>query len=59
MLCRATKDGWVIVERSDKIWFNEGQNGKSLLGPQYFCCKNPMNNMKRQKDMTWEDELPR
>ena len=26
---------------------------------QYSCCKNPMNNMKRQKTMTLEDEPPR
>ena len=31
-------------------------NGKPL---QYSCLQNPMNSMKRQKDMTLEDELPR
>ena len=31
-------------------------NGKSL---QYSCLENPMNSMKRQKDMTLKDEHPR
>ena len=26
---------------------------------QYSCLENSMNSMKRQKDMTLEDELPR
>ena len=31
-------------------------NDKSL---QYSCLENPMNSMKRQKDRTLKDELPR
>ena len=31
-------------------------NGKPL---QYSCLENPMNSMKRQKDMTVKDKLPR
>ena len=31
-------------------------NGKPL---QYSCLENPMNSMKRQKDTTLRDELPR
>ena len=31
-------------------------NGKPL---QYSCLENPMNSMKRQKDQTLKDELPR
>ena len=31
-------------------------NGKPL---QYSCHENPMNSMKRQKDRTLKDELPR
>ena len=31
-------------------------NSKQL---QHFCLENPMNSMKRQKDMTLKDELPR
>ena len=46
MLCRATQEGWVMVESSDKT--GEG-NGKPL---QYSCLENPMNSMKRQKDQT-------
>ena len=33
-----------------------GGNGKPL---QYSCLKNPMSSMKRQKDRTLKDELPR
>ena len=52
----ATQDGWVIVERSDRMWSTGEENGKPL---QYSCLENPMNSMKRQKDMTLKDELPR
>ena len=31
-------------------------NGKSF---QYSYLESPMNSMKRQKDMTWKDELSR
>ena len=51
MPCRATKDGQVIVKSSDKTWPPGRGNGKPL---QYSCCKNPMNSLKRQKDMTWK-----
>ena len=49
-------DGWVMVERSDRMWSTGVGNGKPL---QYSCLKNPMNSMKRQKDRTLKDELPR
>ena len=52
----ATQDGCVMVECSDKIWSTGEGNGKSL---QYSCLENPMNSMKRQKDRTLKDELPR
>ena len=45
-----------MVERSDKIWSTGEGNGKPL---QYSCLENPMNSMKRQKDRTLKDELPR
>ena len=45
-----------MVESSDKTWFTEEGNGKPL---QYSCLENPMNSMKRQKDRTLKDELPR
>ena len=56
MPCRATQDGWVMVESSDKTWSTGEGNGKPL---QYSCLENPMNSMKRQKDRTLKDELPR
>ena len=52
----ATQDGQVMVERSDRMWSTGEGNGKPL---QYFCLENPMNSMKRQKDRTLKDELPR
>ena len=52
----ATQDGWVMVERSDRMWSTGEGNGKPL---QYSCLENPMNSMKRQKDRTLKDELPR
>ena len=52
----ATQDGRVMVERSDRMWFTGEENGKPL---QYSCFENPMNGMKRQKDRTLKDELPR
>ena len=54
MTCKATHNGWVMVESSDKMWSTGEWNGKSL---QYFCLENPMNSMKRQKDRTLNDEL--
>ena len=56
MPCRATQDRQVIVESSDKMWSMGEGNDKPL---QYSCHENPMNSMKRQKDMTLKDELPR
>ena len=54
--CRATQDGRVMMESSDKMWSTGEGNGKPL---QYYCLENPMNSMKRQKDMTLKDRLPR
>ena len=56
MPCRATQDRQVMVESSDKTWSTGEGNGKPL---QYSCLENPMNSMKRQKDRTLKDELPR
>ena len=42
MTCRATQDGQVMVERSDKMWSIEEGNGKPL---QYSCFENPMNSL--------------
>ena len=52
----ATQDRWVIMESSDKTWSTGEGSGKPL---QYSCLENPMNSMKRQKDMILKDELPR
>ena len=38
------------------MWSTGEGNGKPL---QYSCLENPMNRIKRQKDMTLKDELPR
>ena len=45
-----------MVENSDKTWSTGERNGKPL---QYSCLENPMNSMKRQKDKTLKNELPR
>ena len=55
MPCRATQDGWVIVNTSNKMWSTGGGNGNPI---QNSCHKNSMNIMKRQKDMTLEDDTP-
>ena len=44
------------MESSDKNVVTGEGNGKPL---QYSCLENPMNTMKRQKDMTLKDELTR
>ena len=44
------------MESSEKTWSTEEGNGKPL---QYSCLENPMKSMKRQKDRTLKDELPR
>ena len=43
------------MNSSDKMWSTGGGNGKPQ---QYSCNKNPMNSVKRQKDMTPEDKPP-
>ena len=45
-----------MVESSDEMWSTGERNGKPL---QYSCLENPINSMKRQKDRTLKDELPR
>ena len=56
MLCRATQDGQVMVDSSDKMWSTGEGNGKPL---QYSYLENPMKSMKRQKHRKLKDELPR
>ena len=52
---RATQDGRVMVERSERMWSTGEGNGKSL---HYSCLENPMNSMKRQNDRLLKEELP-
>ena len=54
--CRATQDGRVMMESSDRAWSTGEGNGKPL---QYSCLENPMNSMKRQNDRILKEELPR
>ena len=51
-----SSEGRIIVESSDKTW-STGEGNAKLL--QYSCLENPMNSMKRQKDRTLRDEVPR
>ena len=45
-----------MVETSDRVGSTGEGNDKPL---QYSCLENTMNSMKRQKDRTLKDELPR
>ena len=56
MPCKATQEGRVMVESSDKTWSTGEGNGKPL---QYSCLENPMNSMKRRKDRTLKGEFSR
>ena len=56
MPCTLTQDRWVMVESSDKTWSTREGSGKKL---QNSCHENPMNSMKRQKDLTLKDKAPR
>jgi len=56
MPCRATQDRRVMMESSDKMWPTGEGNGKPI---HYSCLEHPMSSMKRQKDRTLKDELPR
>ena len=40
--CEATQDGWVVVERPDRMSSTGERNGKPL---QYSCLENPVNSM--------------
>ena len=44
------------MKSSNNPWSPGEGNAKSLL---YSCLENPMNSMKKQKDRTPKDELPR
>ena len=53
---RATEEARVMAGSSDKTWSTGEGNGKPL---QYSCLENPINSMKRQKDRTLKDDLPK
>ena len=50
------QDRRVIVDSSDKTWSTGKRIGKPL---QYSRLENPMNSMKRRKDRTLKNDLPR
>ena len=52
----ATQDGWVMMERSDRMWSIGEGNCKPF---QYSCHENPMKSMKTQNDGILKEELPR
>ena len=56
MLRRATQDGQVMLESSNKTWSTGEGNGTPL---QHSCLENPINSTKRQKGLTPKDELSR
>ena len=56
MLCRATEDRQVMAESSDKMWSTGEGNGETL---QDSCFEKTKDSIKRQKDRTLKDELPR
>ena len=45
-----------MVEKSDRMCSTGEGNGNPL---QYSCLENPIKSMKRQKDRSLKDELPR
>ena len=55
MPCRATQDGWVMVESSDKTWSTGGGNDKPL---QYSCLENPETVWKGKKIVHWKMNSP-
>ena len=55
MLCRATQDGQVMVESSDKTWSTGEGNGKPL---QYSCLENPMKIWKGKNIWHWKMNSP-
>ena len=56
MPCGAAQDRRATVESSDKTWSTGEGNGKPL---QHSCLENLVKTMKRQKDRTLKEELPR
>ena len=55
MLCRATQDGQVIVESSDKTWSTGGGDGKP---PQIFAWRTPWAVWKGKRIWHWKMSPP-
>ena len=55
-ICFKVRDGWVMLESSDKMWSTGERNGQPI---QYSCLEKPMKSMKRQNDKILKKELPR
>ena len=56
MWYRATQDG---TGHGGEFWKNVVHWRREWQTTSYSCLENPMNSLKRQKDMTLKDELPR
>ena len=56
MPCRATQNQRVMVESSDKMWSTGEGNANHF---SILAFEKLINSMKRQKDRTLKDELPR
>ena len=55
MPCGATQDGWVMVERSDRMWPTGEGNGKSL---QYSALRTPWTVWKGKMIGDWKRTYP-
>ena len=55
MPCRATQDGQVIMESSEKMWSTGGGNDKPL---QYSCLETPWTVWKGRKIGHWKMKPP-
>ena len=55
MLCRATQDGWVIAESSDKTWSTGGGNGKP---PQCTHMRTQWTVWEVKKTRHWKTSPP-
>ena len=55
MPCGATQDGWVMVERSDRMWSTGEGKGKPL---QYFCLRTPWTVWKGKMIGYWKRNSP-
>ena len=54
-ICFKVRDGWVMLESSDKMWSTGERNGQPI---QYSCLEKPMKSMKRQNDRILKRNSP-